>query len=132
MQVFNYDWSKFPIDDSWMKELDHTNVPVFDVCNKILREISGHKKIKKFRFYSAFIDTPSKNKVEFEEDNVTLLKNSRALCFCKWDECTISETKVNDIEKIIFNKVYDDGKSKYFVICIKENSGFYWKYEIIV
>ena len=132
MQVSNYNWNNFPIDDSWKEKLDHTNGSVFDVCSKILREISGHKKIKKFRFYSSFLDTPYENKIEFEEDNVTLLKNSRTLCFCKWDEYTIYETKVNDIEKAVFKKVYDDGVNRYFVIYIKEDNGLCFKYEIIV
>ena len=132
MQVLNYNWNNFPMDDAWINRLDHADTYVLNVCSKILKEISGHKKIKKFKAYCYLPDFPYKNKVDVEEDNITLLKKSRSLCFCKWNEDFIFETKVIDIEKIIFDQVYTDNKYKYFVICIKEVSGFYWKYEIIV
>lgn len=132
MQVSNYNWNNFPTDGSWTNKLDHANTSVFDVCSKILKEISGHKKIKKFKAYCHLPDVPYENKVDVEESNITLLKKSRSICFCKWNEDFAFETKVIDIEKIIFDEVYTDDKNKYFAIYIKEVNGFYWKYEIIV
>lgn len=131
MQVFNYDWSKFPVNNSWREELDNANVSVFDIHHNIIKEISGHKKIKKVKLYSSFLD-PTESRFELEEDGVTLLKRSESLCFCKWNEYIVSETNVNDIENIIFDKVYEDSTHKCFTIYMKENSGLYWKYEIIV
>jgi len=131
MQALNYDWNKFLTNNSWQKELDNVNVSVFDAHHNIIKEISGHRKIKKIRTYSSFLD-PTVSRFELEEDNITLLKKRKSLCFCKWNEYIVSETNVNDIESIIFKKVYEDSISGYYMICIKENNGFYWKYEIIV
>lgn len=131
MQTLNYDWGKFLTNNSWRTELDNVSAHVFEICHNIIKEISGHKNIKKLKLYSSFLNN-TESKFEIEENNITLLKRSRSLCFCKWNEYIISETNINDIESIIFNKVYEDGKNKYYVICLKENSGFCWKYEIIV
>lgn len=131
MQALNYDWNKFLTNNSWREKLDNVNVYAFDVHHNIIKEISGHKKIKKVRIYSSFLNY-AESKFELEENNITLLKKNKYLCFCKWNEYTISETNINDIESIIFDKVYEDSRNRYYIICIKENNGFYWKYEIIV
>lgn len=132
MQKLNYNWNIFSVNDSWKEELDRTNTNTFDVYKEILKEISGHRKIKRIKAWCSFYDLSFENKPEFEEDNVTLLKRRKSLCFCKWDEYIIAETDVNNIKSIIFSKVYEDNKDTYFIICIKENTGFYWKYEIII
>lgn len=129
MQTASFDCSKFVSNNSWKENLDNINVSVSETCIKIIKEIGGHKKIKRIIMYCTMIDDFYEEK--FEENNVTLLKRRESLCFCKWDEYTVSETYISDIESIIFDKVHEDDKNKYYVIYIKENNGFYWKYEIV-
>lgn len=129
MQTVNYDWNKFVLNNSWKENLDNINVSVFDTCIKITKEIGGNNKIKRIIMYCTMIEDFYEEKIE--ENNVTLLKQSKSLCFCKWDEYIISETSVADIKSIVFNKIYEDNQNKYYVLYLKDNNGFYWRYEII-
>lgn len=98
---------------------------IHNTHTEIVKKIGG-KKIKKFTsFRSEYIDF--EDALMDIDENVVMLKNSNALCFCTYDIRkgeTLLKTDVSTLTYLEFQQV---SPNKFIIIC---NDGLYWKFEI--
>ena len=133
MQVSNFNWEVFNLksDKDWLRTLNEFDNPIEEVMYNIVNSIAGYRRIKEMHMLVYNKETLMFD-CEYKLRDVTLKKRSDALRFME-KSFMFDVVSLDKIEKIAFQKVYENDSDTYFVILHKtEDSISEWKYEIVI